>query len=262
MSPTYATYATFIPQQVLQRAGMIAWVDALGAITAEALAEREQLSTAAARKRLDEAVELEFLDRHSVLVGYSDLYVATAAGRQLAHKHADAGRYSWPEGMRKARVTIKQARHTIARASVVAALERRYPDHRVISERELHREESNQGRRLASIEIRTRGQKESHFPDAAIWPPSSPGESPPLPIAIEVELTAKWKEELTEICRGFVRSPQIEAVLYYTDNTNIEEKLFDMIEELKAEEIIVVNPLGELVDSLPGFELPRWQSDD
>jgi|GEM_PF-1254710 len=261
MVPIYAAYSTFIPPQVIQQAGMIAWADALGAITAEALAEREELSTDVARKRLDEAVELGFLDRHSVLVGHSELYVASTAGRQLAHKHADAGGYSWPEGMRKARVTIKQARHTIARASVVAALERRYPDHRIISERELHREESQQGRRLASVEIRRRGETESHFPDAVIWPPSPPGEQPPLPIAVEVELTLKWKEELTAICRAFARCQRIEAVVYYTDTTKVAEKLFDAIEELKAEEMIAVNPLSSIVGSLPGFESAPSESE-
>jgi hypothetical protein len=262
MSPSYATYATFIPPQVIQQAGMIAWADVLGAITAEALAEREKLSIDVARKCLDEAVELGFLDRHSVLVGHSDLYAATAAGRQLAHKHADAGGYSCPQGMRKARVSIKQARHTIARASVVAALERRYPDHRVISERELHREESQRGRRLASVEVRRRGETEAHFPDAVIWPPSSSGEPPPLPIAVEVELTAKWREELTAICRAFARCHRIKAVVYYTDTAKVEENLFDAIEELKAEEMIVVNPLSEIVGPLPGFELSRWEDDD
>src|SRR5580704_17246654 len=125
MSETYVTYA---PQRVIQRAEMIAWVETLGAITAEALAVREELSTDVARERLDEAVELGLLDRHSVLVGYSDLYVASTAGRRFARKHADAGGYSYPEGLRAARVTIKETRHLIACVSVVAALECRYLD--------------------------------------------------------------------------------------------------------------------------------------
>ena len=35
----------------------------------------------------------------------------------------------------------------------------------------------------------------------------------------------------------------------------IEEKLMDMIDELKIEDWVVVNPLSEVVKSLPGFEL-------
>jgi DNA-binding Lrp family transcriptional regulator len=252
MAPLYTIYT---PQKVIRQAAMIAWVDLLGAITVEALAVREELSAAAARERLDEAVELGLLERHAVLVGYSDLYAASAAGRKLAHQHAGAGGYTCPQGMRAARVSIKQSRHTIARASVVAALERRYPEHRVVSERELHRDESRQGRRLASVEVRSRGQTESHFPDVAIWPPSTPGEPQELPVAVEVELTKKYKQELMEICRGLARSHLLEATVYYAGTPQVEEKLLEVIEELKAQETIVVNPLSEIVESLPGFDL-------
>ena len=71
--------AAYIPQQVIQRARTIAWATALGAITVEALSEREGLSCAEAEERLDEAVGLGLLQKHSVLVGYSDLYTATIA---------------------------------------------------------------------------------------------------------------------------------------------------------------------------------------
>jgi hypothetical protein len=248
-------YATYVPQQAIRRAAMIAWIETLGAITAEALAVREELSAAVARERLDEAVELGLLERHAVLVGYSDLYATTGAGRRLARKHSGAGWYPYPEGLRAARVTIKETRHTIACASVVAALERRYPDHRVIAERELHREESRRGRRLASVDVRRRGETQSHFPDVVIWPPAPPGEPPPSPIAVEVELTAKWKEDLTTICRGWARGRHLGAVVYYAETPKIEEKLLDVIEALQAQEMIVVNPLSEIIQSLPGFDL-------
>jgi hypothetical protein len=254
--------AAHVPQQAIQRARTIAWTTALGAITPEALSERDALSLAVAKERLDEAVGLGLMDKHSVLVGYSDLYTATIAGRKLARKHADVGGYSYPDGLRTARVTIKEARHTIACASVAAALERRYPDHRVIGERELHRDESSHKRRLASVEIRRHGQVRSHYPDLVIWPPAVAGSPTPLPIAVEVELTMKSKEELTAICRAFARSRHIEGALYYAETTKIEERLFDTIEGLKAEEMVVVNPLSEIVKSLPGFGLVPWETED
>ncbi len=254
--------AAYIPQQVIQRARTIAWATALGAITVEALSEREGLSCAEAEERLDEAVGLGLLQKHSVLVGYSDLYTATIAGRKLARKHADAGRYSYPEGLRTAGVTIKDARHTIACVSVAAALERRYPDHRVIGERELHRDESRQKRRLASVDVRRHGQRRSHYPDLVIWPPARAGGSPPLPIAVEVELTMKSKEELTAICLAFARSIHIEGVLYYAETTKVEERLIGTIERAQGEEMILVNPLSAIVKSLPGFELVPWDTDD
>jgi DNA-binding Lrp family transcriptional regulator len=252
--------AAYVLRQVIQRARTIAWTTALGAITAEALSERDGLSAAAARERLDEAVGLGLLERHSLLVGYSDLYTATIAGRKLARKHADAGGYPYPEGLRTAGVTIKDARHTIACASVAAALERRYPDHRVIGERELHRDESQQRRRLASVDVRRHGQLCSHYPDLAIWPPSSAGGSRALPIAVEVELTMKSKEELRAICLAFARSRHIEAA--YAETTKIEERLLDTVQAVRGEEMIVVNPLSAIVKSLPGFELVPWEADE
>jgi hypothetical protein len=234
---------------------MLAWATALGAITAEALSERDGLSTATAKDLLDEAVGLGLLARHALLVGYSDLYTVTSSGRTVARKHSDAGGYSYPEGLRTARATIKDARHTIACASVMAALERRYPDYRVIAERELHREEHTQQRRLGSVSVRRYGQTRSHYPDIVLWPPPTAGGPPPLPIAVEVELTMKSKEELTAICRAFARNRDIEVVLYFAETTKLEERLRDTVERLNAEEIIVVVPLNTIVESLPGFEL-------
>lgn len=234
----------------------------MGAITPEALSERDALSLVMAKEHLDEAVGLGLLEKHSVLVGYSDLYTATLAGRKLARKHADLGGYSYPDGLRTARVTIKDARHMIACASVAGALERRYPGHRVIGERELHREESSQKRRLASVEIRRHGQMRSHYPDLVIWPPPVAGNPTPLPIAVEVELTLKSKAELTAICRAFARSRHLEGAIYYVETTKVEERLFDTIEEVQGEATVVVNPLSEIIKSLPGFELVRWETEE
>jgi hypothetical protein len=257
------TTTAYVSEKVIQRARTIAWATALGAITPEALAERDELNIDVARELLDQAVALELMEKHSILVGYSDLYTVTVAGRRLARKHAGVGEYSYPDGLRTARATIKLARQTIARASVVAALERRYPDHRIISERELYHDEREQKRRLASVDVRHQGETRYHCPDIVIWPPSQPGESQPLPIAVEVELTMKSKEYLRAICRAFARSRYIEVALCYAETTKLEERLLDTIAELKAEEMIVVNPLSEIVRGpLPGFELIPWESED
>jgi hypothetical protein len=262
-----ATATAYAAPGAIQQARTIAWAAALGAITAEALAERDELNTDVAREQLDELVGLELLERHSVLVDHPDLYTATVAGRRVARKHAAAGSYTYPEGLRTARVTIKEARHTIACASVAAALERRYPDYRVIGERELHRDERKQKRRLASIDIRRHGEAGSHYPDIVIWPPgtlddpdtpSSPtSASAPsaLPVAVEVELTMKSKQELVAILRAWANCRHIEAAVYFAETVKVEERLLDVIEECKADDMIVVNPLSEIVRSLPGFEL-------
>lgn len=245
-----------VPGKIIQRARSLAWATALGAITAEALAERDGLSTAMAQKSLDEAVSLGFMERHSVLVGYSALYRPTTAGRRLACKHADAGSYAYPKQLGRACVSIGAARHTIACVSVVAALERRYPRHRVIGERELHRDERSQGRRLGSVDIHS-GETRSHFPDIVIWGPSEPGKPPPLPIAVEVELTLKERERRTAICCAWIDARHIEMVHYYAETPKVEKGLLDTIEELKAGDKIVVRPLSEILRPLPGFDLSR-----
>jgi hypothetical protein len=249
------TTAKFVPKQTLRQAEIVAWATGM-AITPEALAERDQVPTVLARERLDEAVGLGFLSRKEVLVGYPTLYVPTAAGRQLARKHEQAGGYRYPQGLGQARITIKETRHTIACAGVRAALEHRYPGHRVIGVRELLRDEREHGSRLATIEIQGRYGRRSHTPDLVIWPPLADGEAEvPLPVAVEVELTTKGNEVLTENCRAWASCRYIEAVLYLAETRRIETRLLDVIDKLKAEDTIIVNPLNKILKPLPGFPL-------
>jgi len=254
--------ARYVPEQAVERAATIAWTTGLNAITPEALAERSHLSIAVAQERLDEAVRLEMMEEKSILVGYSALYAVTNYGRRLARKYEAAGGYTYPLEITKCRATIKSARHMIACAGVAAALERRYPDYRVIGEQVLRKEEREQKYPLISVGMPSGTWERLHSPDLVVWPPSTPGEPPPLPVAVEVELSLKKKEELTAICRGLARCRNIEATLYYAETEKIEEKLLDVIEELKVEEKIVVNPLSELLGDLPGFELSPWSADD
>jgi hypothetical protein len=284
--------ARYVPQPVLRQAELIAWTAGYGAVTTEALAEREQVSATVANGRLDEAVQRGLLKRESVLVGYSALYTVTSAGRDLARKHAHAGEYVYPKGLRTPAVSIKEVRHMIACAGVRAAMEHRYPDHRVSGELELCRDEREQKRRLATVEIRGIGRRRSHSPDMVIWPPATadtpevpatpdtpevpvtpstsdarcapgmcddadtPSAPPPmLPVAVEVELTIKAKAELIANCRAWARCRYVEAVIYFAETRSIEEKLLDAIEECRGEERIVVNPLREILNPQPGFPL-------
>ena len=247
--------SSYVPEKEAERAEFLAWSMRLGPITAEALSQRNDLSHKKARERLNEAVRLGFMEKHSVLVGYSDLYTVTAAGRGLARKQAQAGGYVYPTGIRTARVNNREVRHTIACAGVAAALERRYPDHRVIGERELHRDEGKEGRRLASVELgRSRNERRSHSPDLVAWPPAADGEPAPLPVAVEVELTLKSQPDLTANCWAWAQCRIVEATLYFVETEAIETRLLDTIEELKAEDRIVVNPLSEILEPPPGFE--------
>src|ERR1700729_3440038 len=110
--------AKYVPQQVLRQAALIAWITGYGAVTPEALVEREQVTAALANERLDEAVQRGLLKRESVLVGYSALYTVTSAGRALARKYAHLGEYVYPKDLRTPVVSIKETRHMIACAGV------------------------------------------------------------------------------------------------------------------------------------------------
>jgi hypothetical protein len=76
-----------------------------------------------------------------------------------------------------------------------------------------------------------------------------------LPIAVEVELTLKSKQELTAILRAWANCRYIDAALYYAETVKLEERLLDVTEELKIEDWVVVNPLSEVVKELAGFAL-------
>jgi hypothetical protein len=76
-----------------------------------------------------------------------------------------------------------------------------------------------------------------------------------LPIAVEVELTLKSKQELTAILRAWANCRHIEAALYFAETVQIEEKLMDMIDELKIEDWVVVDPLSEVAKEWAGFEM-------
>jgi hypothetical protein len=47
----------------------------------------------------------------------------------------------------------------------------------------------------------------------------------------------------------------IEAALYFAETLKLEERLLDLVEELGAEDMVIVNPLSAVISSLPGFVL-------
>jgi hypothetical protein len=71
---------------------------------------------------------------------------------------------------------------------------------------------------------------------------------------VEVELTLKSQPDLTANCLAWARCRIVEATVYYVETVEIETRLLDTIEELEAEDRIVVNPLSEILKPPPGFE--------
>src|SRR5437763_5411937 len=112
------------------RVPMLQWVGGIGAATAEALAHRERTAVGSARARLAAAAREGLLSRQRPLVAQPALYTLTPAGIRASGL-----------GLQRCRVSAANARHLIVCAGVAAGLERCYPGHRVIGERDLRRHE-------------------------------------------------------------------------------------------------------------------------
>src|SRR5262249_18970317 len=145
-----------------ERLDLLQWTARVGALTAEALAGRQRTTVATARSRLRAAEKRGLLSRRSPLAGRPALYTITRAGL----------RASGARGLEPVRVSPANASHLIVCARVAAALERCYPDHSILGERELRRDERECGRPLASALLgRGRdGQPLVHRPDLVLWP--------------------------------------------------------------------------------------------
>lgn len=210
------------------------WTASLGAVTAEALAHRRSVSVASARARLGVARRAGLISRERPLLGQPALFSVTRAGLRACDMR----------GVQPCSVKASGAHHLIVCAAVAAALERCYPDHRVIGERELGRDEREYGRPLASVQLGWAWQERNamHRPDLVLWPSAEDG----LPVAVEVELTIKAHQRLVEICRAWARSRAVGGVLYFAP-ADVERALCRAIDEAHASERIVVLPM----DSLP-----------
>jgi hypothetical protein len=212
-----------------EQASILLWTASLGAVTAEALAARRDIALACARARLGVLVRAGWLARRRPLARGPALYVATRSGL----RRCGAGEID------PCRVSAAGAHHLIVCAAVAASLERRYPDQRVIGERELRRDERAHGGRLASARLGGGSERDRlHRPDLVLWP-HDPGQDP---VAVEVELTIKAPARLALICRAWARCTEVAGVLYLAPPA-VARALRRATEEALAQERIVVVPL-------------------
>lgn len=186
-----------------ERVALMQWTARMGAITARALAIRQCTSEASARARLRKAERAGLLARSRPLAGQPALFTLTRSGMRSCGLR----------GLDPCRVSASGAGHLIVCAAVAAALERCYPDHRVLGERELRRDERELGIPLASARMGdgSHGEPLLHRPDLVLWP-QEPAAG--LPVAVEVELTIKAPRRLTDICRAWARCRTVAGVLY------------------------------------------------
>jgi hypothetical protein len=214
------------------------WAASLGAVTAEALALRLDVTLASARARLTVAHRRGLLSRERPLVDTPALFTLTRAGLRAC----DA------RGIQASRVSSSNANHLAVCAEVAAALERCYPHHRIVGERELRRDEREHGHPLASAQLGALygGESRLHRPDLVLWPRDPHGG---LPVAVEVELTIKAPRRLVEICRAWARCRKVAGVLYLAP-LDVEQALLRAVAEARACEEVVIVPLG----ALPGVQ--------
>jgi hypothetical protein len=223
------------PSHSPEQLAIVRWTACLGAVTAEALARHEDRTLASARGLLLSAERAGLLSRSRLLARAPALYTVTRAGLRAADAH----------GLEPSRVSVASAPHAIACAEVAVALERAYPDHDVMGERELRREEREAGTPLASARIGCANTSTLHRPDLVLWPNSA---AERRPVAVEVELTVKAPARLLEICRAWARCQYIAGTLYLTAS-DVQRPLARAIDRARAQEQIVAVSLDVLLDS-------------
>ncbi|HXC24029.1 MAG TPA: hypothetical protein VNU28_05545 [Solirubrobacteraceae bacterium] len=210
------------------------WTASLGAVTAEALAHRTCVSVASARAKLLAARRRKLLASVRPLAGRPMLFTITRTGLRACGTR----------GIQICAVSPSNANHLIVCAATAAALERRYPDHRLIGERELRRDERDRGHPLASAKLAASHGAESrlHRPDLVLCPHDPNGG---LPVAVEVELTIKSPERLVEICRAWARCRTIAGVIYFAPE-DVQRALRRAVARVCAHEQVVIVPLDSL----------------
>jgi len=213
---------------------LLTWLGGIGAATAEALAHRQQTSIGSARATLAAAAADGLLARTRPLADQPSLYTLTPVGLRAARV----------QGLQPCRVSAANALHLIACARVAVALERCYPDHHVMGERELRREQRLTGRPLACARLSggARGCGALHCPDMVLWPDAR-GWS--VPIAVEVELAVKAPRRLAAICRAWARCREVAGVLYLAAPA-AERALMRAIADADASPRVLVVPLDAL----------------
>jgi hypothetical protein len=235
-----------------ERVAIMQWTARIGAVTAEALADRLNVTVASAQGRLQALARAGWLSCERPLARQPALYTATRAGLRVAALR----------GLDPCRVSASNAHHLIECARVAAALERCYPDHAVLGERELRRDERERGVALASacLGIAPDGGPLLHRPDLVLWPRGmddtegtedlrdvEEGERHAgLPVAVEVELTVKAPRRLADICRAWARCRCVAGVLYLGP-PEVERALERTLRQVDAGERIAV--LG--LDAVP-----------
>jgi hypothetical protein len=220
------------------RLDLLRWIASLGAITAEALAVRQEISLSSARGRLTAACRRGLLVRVRPLSDRPALVTLTRAGARAVARPGSAC----------CRVSPSNADHLIACALAAGSLERCYPGYRAIGERELRSAEHACGRPLASARLVGvhGGSSGLHRPDLVLL---APAEDRSRPVAVEVELSVKAPRRLRAICRAWARCREVAGVVYLVRQP-VELAVQRAVAAAQAQEQIAVVSLALLENRL------------
>lgn len=234
-----ATKSTAKPAPSPEQTAIMQWTARMGAVTAESLADRESVTVASARARLQVIERADWISHSRPLAKQPALYTLTRAGM----------RNCGLRGLDPCRVSASNAQHLILCAQVAAFLEGCYPDHLVLGERELRRDERERGVQLASARmgIGPDGGPLLHRPDLVLWPQATadPIEDG-LPVAVEVELTIKAPQRLMDICLAWARCRCVAGVIYIAP-PEVRRALQRALDRSQAHDRIVVVGLDALL---------------
>jgi hypothetical protein len=209
---------------------LLHWIGSLGAVSAEALAVRLDVSLASARARLADARRRGLLTSSRPLTQAPALYSLTTAGARAGGSRGVC------------EVRYANTPHLLACASAAAALERCYPGFRAVGEMELRRaERGGDAAMSAPLAALYAGSSGRHRPDLVLM--REPTGSM-LPVAVEVELTVKAPARLRAICRAWERCLTVAGVIYLVAPP-VEAVLLRAVRATEARRIAVV-PLAAL----------------
>ena len=181
-----------------RRRELLAWAGTIGAVTAEALGEREQ-GAASARARLAAAERKGLMSVWRLVRDPPALYTVTRAGLRAG---------GVPD-LEPACVSAAGAAHAAACCAAAVRLESAYPGYAVLGEPAIRAACRGAERPFACPRLRTGSGERTHRPDLVLVPKRGG-----LPIAVEVELTVKAPERLQAICRAWARERTVAGVLY------------------------------------------------
>jgi|tagenome__1003787_1003787.scaffolds.fasta_scaffold20821008_2 hypothetical protein len=212
---------------------IVAWVGRLGAASAVDVMARFGMGRTATYRRLAALVDQGVLATVRLLYGQPALYVATRDGLQWARLAR----------LEPCRVGVASARHFALCARLAVVLERTESSYEVWSEREVRAAELETGGPVASAELGRSpdGRPRLRRADLVLMARHDDGR---LPVAIEVELTAKWARRLEAICRAWARCRLVDSVRYYASPA-AARAVARAVERVHAHDVVEIYSLDE-----------------